>query len=100
MEAGVDILNPLEPLPAMDWPAVKREYRERLCFMGGVDLKEALTGSVEDVEEDVQRCLRTFGEGGGYILTAANHIQADVPPENVVALFEAGRRFGRYPLSL
>jgi uroporphyrinogen decarboxylase len=100
VEAGVDILNPMEPLPAMDWASVKREYGPRLCFMGGVDLKEALTGSVQDVEKDVKRCLRTFGAGGGYILTAANHIQQDVPPENVVALFEAGRRFGRYPLDL
>jgi len=100
VEAGVDILNPLEPLPAMDWPAVTQEYGDRLCFMGGVDLKEALTGSVQDVERDVERCLRTFGTGGGYILTSANHIQADVPPENVVALFEAARRLGRYPLGL
>jgi uroporphyrinogen decarboxylase len=52
------------------------------------------------VEQDVKRCLRTFAEGGGYILTSANHIQPDVPPENVVALFEAGRRFGQYPLEL
>jgi uroporphyrinogen decarboxylase len=100
IEAGIDILNPLEPLPAMDWAGIKRRYADRLCFMGGVDLKKALTGTVHDVQEDVKRCIRTFGEGGGYILTSANHIQVDVPPENVVALFKAGKAFGTYPLDL
>jgi len=79
IETGIDILNPLEPLPAMDWDEIKKAHGEKLCFMGGVDLKEALTGKVEDVEEDVKRCIRTFAEGGGYILTSANHIQVDVP---------------------
>ncbi len=100
VEAGVDILNPLEPLPAMDWPAVKKQFGDRLCFMGGVDLKEALTGTVGDVEEDVKRCLRTFGQGGGYILTSANHMQVDIPPDNVVAMFESAKKFGTYPLGL
>ncbi len=100
IEAGVDILNPLEPLPVMDWAGIKKKYSDDLCFMGGVDLKEALTGKVEDVEEDVKRCIKTFGEGGGYILTSANHIQVDVPSQNIVALFEAGKKFGTYPLNL
>jgi uroporphyrinogen decarboxylase len=100
VEAGVGVLNPMEPLPAMDWTAVKREYAQRLCFMGGVDLKRALTGSVEDVAEDIKRCLRTFAVGGGYILTSSNHIPPDVPPQNVEALFRLGRELGQYPLSL
>jgi len=100
IEAGVDILNPLEPLPAMDWATVKDKYADRLCFMGGVDLKEALTGTPDDVEEDVKRCIRTFGNGGGYILTSANHMQVDIPPRNVVTMFEAGKKYGVYPLNV
>jgi len=100
VEVGVDILNPLEPLPAMDWPAVKKQFQDRLCFMGGVDLKEALTGTAGDVEEDVKRCIRTFAQGGGYILTSANHMQVDIPPENVVTMFESARKYGTYPLNL
>ncbi len=96
IDCGIDILNPLEPLPATDWKEIKDEYGDNLCFMGGVDLKEALTGSVEDVEIDVQRCLDTFAEGGGYILTSANHMPPDIPPENVIALFESGKRLGVY----
>lgn len=99
-DCGIDILNPLEPLASTDWKAIKKEYGERLCFMGGVDLKEALTGTVQDVEDDVRRCLETFGEGGGYLLTSANHMPPDIPPENVAALFESGKRLGTYPLNL
>lgn len=99
VDIGLDILNPLEPLPANDWAAVKAEYGDRLSFMGGVDIKQAMTGSVEDVEAEVKRCISIFGPGGGYILTSANHLQVDVPPENVVALFDAGRKYGHYPLA-
>lgn len=100
VETGIDILNPLEPLPAMDWVSVKKEFGDSLCFMGGVDLKEALTGTIDDVEEDVRRCIRTFARGGGYILTSANHMQVDIPPENVIAMFESARKYGTYPIKL
>ncbi|MFP4303227.1 MAG: uroporphyrinogen decarboxylase family protein [Spirochaetaceae bacterium] len=96
IEIGIDVINPLEPLPATDWAAIKREQGDRLSFMGGVDLKQALTGSVEDVERDVIRCIETFADGGGYILTSANHMQADIPPENIEAMFEMSRRHGEY----
>jgi uroporphyrinogen decarboxylase len=96
IEVGIDVLNPLEPLPATDWASIKKEYGDRLCFMGGVDLKQALTGSLEDVERDVQRCIDTFGQGGGYILTSANHMQADIPPKNIEHMFESARRLGVY----
>ncbi|MFW6180143.1 MAG: uroporphyrinogen decarboxylase family protein [Spirochaetota bacterium] len=98
VDAGVDVLNPLEPLPATDWEAVKRAYGDRLAFMGGIDLKQALTGPVEGVREEVARRIRIFGPGGGYILTSANHMPPDVPPENIVAMFQACRQLGEYPL--
>ena len=100
IDTGIDILNPMEPLQANDWGAVKLKYADRISFMGGVDLKEAMTGSVRDVEEDVKRCIRTFAHGGGYLLAPANHLQNDVPPENIEALYEAVRKYGSYPLSL
>ncbi|MFW5728985.1 MAG: uroporphyrinogen decarboxylase family protein [Spirochaetota bacterium] len=96
VEIGIDVLNPLEPLPANDWPEIKRSYGDRLCFMGGVDLRNALTGSKDDVENDVRRCIETFASEGGYILTSANHMQADIPPENIRHMFESARRVGTY----
>lgn len=93
-DIGIDILNPLEPLEAMDWAAVKRQFGDRMCFMGGVDLKKALPGSKDDVIADVRRCIDTFAGGGGYILTSANHMQGDIPPENIVTMFETAKAYG------
>ena len=100
VDCGIDILNPLEPLAATDWKAIKKKYSDRLCFMGGVDLKKALRGTTLDVENDIRRCLETFGEGGGYILTSANHMPPDIPPENIAAMFKSAKRLGTYPLAL
>lgn len=96
---GVDVIHPLEPLPAMDLAAIKAEFGDQVSFMGGVDISHAMRGARADVAAEVQRRIRQLAPGGGYILTPANHLQADVPAENVVELVEAARRFGRYPLT-
>jgi len=64
--------------------------------MGGVDLRKALTGTTEDVRIDVLRCIETFASGGGYILTSANHMPPDVPPQNIVEMFESAKTLGIY----
>ena len=97
LEAGVDILHPLEPVPATDMAAVKREYGEKLSFLGGIDIKRAMTGSEEEVVAEVRRRIELLGDGGGYTLAPSNHLQPDVPPRNVFALFQAAREYGRYP---
>ena len=99
IEVGIDVLNPLEPLPVTDWPTLKEKYGQQLCFMGGIDIREAMTGPVAGVVAEVKKRLEIFGPGGGYIMTSANHMQIDVPPENIVAMFDAARKYGRYPLS-
>jgi uroporphyrinogen decarboxylase len=91
---GVDVLHPLEPLPATDIPAVKAEFGDKIAFLGGIDISHAMRSSREQVIADVQRCLTQLAPGGGYILAPSNHLQADVPPENVVTLFETAREFG------
>jgi uroporphyrinogen decarboxylase len=98
IDCGIDVLNPLEPLPANDWAAVKEKYGGRIAFMGGIDLKQALRGTVADVEAEVAHRIGVLGRGGGYILAPANHIPPDVPPENIVAMFAACGRLGAYPL--
>ncbi len=100
IEIGVDVVHPLEPVPAMDLAAVKAEFGQRLTFLGAIDISHALPGTQQDVIEEVKRRIRQLAPGGGYILAPANHVQADVPPENVVMLFEAARQFGKYPIQM
>ena len=99
IDLGVDILNPVQPLcTGMDPAALKKEYGDRICFHGGIDLQKALPGSRQDTIDEAERRIRAFAPGGGYILAPANHIQKDTPPENVITLYEHARRFGEYPI--
>lgn len=93
---GVDVLHPLEPLPATDIPAVKAQFGDQIAFLGGIDISHAMRGGREDVIADVKRCIGQLAPGGGYILAPSNHLQADVPAENVVTLFETAKELGKY----
>lgn len=99
IEWGVDILDPIQPeAPEMDCESLKREFGDRLSFSGGVSAQEILPhGSVEDVRREVRRVLDALMPGGGYILSPGHpSLQMDVPPENIVAMFQAGLEFGPY----
>lgn len=93
LDLGIDVLHPLEPLPATDLPGVKADYGDKITFLGGIDITHAMTGSQADVIREAKRRILQLGPGGGYILAPSNHLQADVPPENVVTLFETARQF-------
>jgi uroporphyrinogen decarboxylase len=99
IDLGVDVFHCLEPLPNIDMVQVKNEYGSHLCFLGAIDIKEAMRRDVYSVEEEVKRRILELGPGGGYILAPANHLQPDVPPENVEALFRAAKKYGIYPIS-
>jgi len=59
-----------------------------------------MPGTRQRVIEEVRQRITQLALGGGYILAPSNHLQADVPPENVVTLFEAARQFGHYPINI
>lgn len=96
---GIDVIHPLEPLQATNQSAVKTEFGNQIAFLGGIDISQAMTGSQDDVKGEVIRCIRQLAPGGGFILAPSNHLQADVPPENVIALFDNARKFGKYPIN-
>ncbi len=100
IEVGIDVVHPLEPLPAMNLDEVKAKFGDRLAFLGGIDIVHALPGSLQDVLDEVKLRIKQLARGGGYVLAPANHVQTDVPAENLVTLFEAARRYGRYPISV
>lgn len=98
LDLDIDVLHPLEPLPATDLPRVKQEFGSRFTFLGGIDISHAMPASRDDVINETRLRISQLAAGGGYILAPSNHLQADVPEENVVALFETARKFGTYPI--
>jgi uroporphyrinogen decarboxylase len=95
---GVDVIHPLEPLAATDIHAIKEQFGKQISFLGGIDISHAMPGTREDVIAETKLRISQLAAGGGYILAPSNHLQADVPAENVVTLFETAREFGRYPV--
>jgi Uroporphyrinogen-III decarboxylase len=96
IELGIDILNPIQwRLPGMDREGLKRDFGSKLIFHGAVDNQTTLPfGTVADVRREVAENLQILGAGGGYILGPCHNIQAVSPPENVVAMYEAGYELG------
>ncbi len=102
IEVGVDILSPIQPRAAkMNHAQLKREFGGQLNFHGGLDVQETLPhGTTSDVREAVKQLFRDMALGGGYIFAPAHNIQPDVPPQNIITLYEAAREYGHYPLSI
>jgi uroporphyrinogen decarboxylase len=100
IEIGVDILNPIQvAAKGMDPAAIKAEFGDRLCFLGGVDAQHLLpAGRPEEVREEIRLRIRQMAPGGGYILAPSHNIGDDVPLENILAFFEAWRDYAAYPL--
>ncbi len=102
IEIGVDALNPVQVSAAGmgDTKGLKAEFGDSLSFWGAIDTHRVLPfGTAQDVREEVRRRLADLAPGGGYVLCPVHNIQPEVPPENVVAMFDAARDLGRYPIA-
>jgi len=101
VDAGFDILNPVQCSAAkMDPAELKKTYGDRITFWGGgVNTQSTLPfGSPDEVRLEVRERIRIFGAGGGFVFTPIHNIQARTPVKNVLALYEAVREYGQYPL--
>jgi uroporphyrinogen decarboxylase len=91
VEIGLDVLNPVQAgCPGMEAAELKREFGDRLSFMGGVDTQDLLPfGSAADVRRETEKLLLAMtAGGGGYILAASHTIPPETPDENIFALYE------------
>jgi len=89
IEAGVDILNPVQP-ECMEPAAIKARYGDRLSFWGTVSVQKTMPfGSPDEVRREVAERIATVGKDGGFILAPAHVLGPEVPWENIVAFFEA-----------
>jgi len=99
IDNGVDALNPVQlSARGMDPGELKKAFGEEICFWGGgIDSQHVLPhASPDEVREQVRRNLGIFKPGGGYVFANVHNIQADVPPGNVIAMFDAAHECGQY----
>ncbi len=94
IEMGVDVLNPIQPdSKGMDPAGLKTQYGQQLTFHGGVDIIKTLPqGSPEQVKKEVRARVKVLGQGGGYIMCSAHHIQPDTSLENILAMYDPALR--------
>jgi uroporphyrinogen decarboxylase len=100
IDCGVDILNPRQPKARdMNFDILKKRHGKDIVFHGGFDTQEVLPFLDRDeIIAEVRRLMDTLGANGGYIFAAAHNIQEDVPPQNIVVMFEAAKKYGELTL--
>ena len=98
IEIGLDVLNPIQVGAAgMDPAGLKRDFGDRLCFHGSVDVQKTLPfGTTEEVRREVIDRLQTLGPGGGFILSCSHSLLPDVPLQNIETMYDTAYRAGRY----
>ncbi len=92
IEAGFEIFNPVQTnAKNMEPERLKQEFGNDITFWGGgADTRVVINrGTPEEVKEHVRRRLEIFSPGGGFVFNTVHNILPDVPPENIVAMFEA-----------
>jgi uroporphyrinogen decarboxylase len=82
----------------MDTKQLKKEFGKDLTFWGGgVDTQHILPhGTPQEVREEVKRRIEDLASGGGFIFASIHNIQADVPPENIIAMWETFNEYRKY----
>jgi uroporphyrinogen decarboxylase len=99
IDNGVDILNPVQiSARGMDLAELKRRFGDQIVFWGGgIDSQHILPfGSPQQVRDQVRLNVAAFKPNGGFVFNNVHNIQAGVPAENIVALFDAAFDFGCY----
>ncbi len=101
LEAGIDCLDPIDPMGGLDIGEFKQKYGDRIALKGNVNCAHTLAlGSEKEVVEETLDVIRKAGEGGGLIVSSSNSIHRSVKPGNYLAMWNAIRTYGKYPLQL
>jgi uroporphyrinogen decarboxylase len=94
IDAGLEAINPVQiSCRGMDAAGLKRDFGRDITFWGGgCDTREVLSrGKPDEIAQHVRTQVDTMRRGGGFVFQQVHNIQSDVPPENIVAMFDAVR---------
>ncbi|MDD3338628.1 MAG: uroporphyrinogen decarboxylase family protein [Lachnospiraceae bacterium] len=94
IRCGADVLEPIQKVVGMEVDGLKRDFGDKLCFQGGVDTQHLLPfGTPEEVRRETEYIIETMNQNGGYILAPSQDFEGDVPLENILALYDARKKF-------
>jgi uroporphyrinogen decarboxylase len=101
IEMGVDIVQPLQvTAEGNDTEIVKKEFGKKLVVHGGTNNQGVFHKDIHTLTIDTLKRIKDLAPGGGYIFSSGHNIQANMPPENILRLFELAREFGKYPIDI
>jgi len=69
-------------------------------LLGNLDLNILGAGTPEDTDREVKELIRNVAPGGGYVLTSGNSLASYLKPECVMAMSEAVKKYGKYPINI
>lgn len=98
IDAGVEILNPVQiSAKGMDPVRLKKEFGKYLTFWGGgANMQYTVnTGSIDQIKREVRELIDIFSPGGGYVFNQVHNIQANVPPERIMAIYDTALEYRR-----
>ena len=101
IEIGIQVINPVQTNAAgMDPVILKKKFGRNLSFWGGgVDTQKTLPfGTIADIVKQAKERIKIFAPGGGFVFNQIHNVQADIPPEKVIAMYNAAKENGKYPV--
>jgi uroporphyrinogen decarboxylase len=99
IDMGIDIINPVHiTAEGMDPVKLKRDFGKDVVFWGGgIDTQDVLPhAKPQQIRDHVKKNIDALAPGGGFVFNTIHNIQADVPPENILAMIETLQDYGRY----
>jgi len=101
LDSGIDCLDPIDPLAGLDIGEMKQKYGHKIALKGNVDCAHTMTNGTErQVVDETREVIRKAAAGGGLILSSSNSIHSGVKPGNYLAMWNAIRTYGQYPIQL
>jgi uroporphyrinogen decarboxylase len=94
-DVGFDIVHPLEP-ESNDIFQIKRQWGDKLAFVGNIPTPLLAYGTQEQIEETVKEYCIKLGPGGGNVIGSSTSIMEGIPPGSFTAMTRAVHKYGRY----
>jgi uroporphyrinogen decarboxylase len=97
LDAGIDLLDPIDPIAGMDIKQIKDAYGSRIAIKGNVNCATTLVfGTVDETAAETKRCLEIAKGTTGYVCSSSNSIHSSVKPENYKVMLEVIEEYGKY----